>query len=661
MLSRTLSFAVKFQRGWLLSPVLALLLGFMLLAGAVSLGETEMSSVREYTQADFAVAKTGVLPAADSTTWQTISLPDTWWQRGVLETSGWYRFSLNRTTVPGELYAIYLYRLNMNAEVYFNGVLLGNGGRMEAPLTRNWNRPLYFNVPRPLWREGENEVLINLVTYPAFGMFPPVLVGPDTNLRPAFLQRQFLQNELSQSFTALLALVGLFFMGLWWLRKHDTVYLWFALSSFCWAVFNTHLFVRDPPLQGGLFLWIAHTTLDFWMVFLVGFMHRHLGIARHGLEKLLFLVQGGLALIFIYPMATYDPHFFTNASTTHAITFAAAVYLMLLAWRHWRRAPDPHSLGLATVFTLFVVAGLHDWIMENPVPGLIPVEVLISMWSKQFHLLFFMVPVLVLFVAWQLARRFIAALNEAERLNLELEQRVAAAQHELAISFEARRTLELAQAATGERERIYRDLHDDVGAKLLGLAISAQRANLPREADLARSALQDLRDVVSRSAQSSTPLADLLADWRVETEQRVNAAGLVLAWYFPERDTGMMVGAESALHLSRILREAITNVLRHAEAGCIWVGTQLRQEHLILSISDDGKGCPPERVKQHRGMTGMRARAEALGAILCWETVETGGCRVRLEVPLCNLPPKRGDENAQAFAMMPSHENRADS
>ena len=54
--------------------------------------------------------------------------------------------------------------------------------------------------------------------------------------------------------------------------------------------------------------------------------------------------------------------------------------------------------------------------------------------------------------------------------------------------------LEKEHAVTEERERIYRDLHDDVGAKLLSLVYRAQR---PEDADLARSALRDLREVVS--------------------------------------------------------------------------------------------------------------------------------------------------------------------
>jgi len=78
----------------------------------------------------------------------------------------------------------------------------------------------------------------------------------------------------------------------------------------------------------------------------------------------------------------------------------------------------------------------------------------------------------------------IIILKKSKQMNRQLEERVAVAQQTLATSFEERRLLEISHAAASERERIYSDLHDDIGAKQLGLAISAQRANLPHEADL---------------------------------------------------------------------------------------------------------------------------------------------------------------------------------
>jgi signal transduction histidine kinase len=227
-------------------------------------------------------------------------------------------------------------------------------------------------------------------------------------------------------------------------------------------------------------------------------------------------------------------------------------------------------------------------------------------------------------------------LRKSNQMNRKLEERVAAAQKTLEISFEERRALENSQAAAGERERIYRDLHDDIGAKLLGLAISAQRANQPREADLARSAL---RDVVSRSAQPSTPLGDLLADWRAESEQRVHAAGLSLDWRIPATEQPLPVSAAAALNMSRILREAITNVLSHASATRITVDLHSHENYLTLTIQDDGVGLPESGVISNRGMSNMRARAATLGGGIHWQPVSPRGCRVVVEISLPHISP----------------------
>ncbi|MDH2916725.1 MAG: ATP-binding protein [Gallionella sp.] len=190
-----------------------------------------------------------------------------------------------------------------------------------------------------------------------------------------------------------------------------------------------------------------------------------------------------------------------------------------------------------------------------------------------------------------------------------------------------------------ERERIYRDLHDDVGAKLLGLAISAQRSNQPRQADLARSALQDLRDVVSRSSHSVTRLDYLFADWRAETEQRVKAAGLDLAWHIPTTENTLPVNPAAALHLSRILREAISNVLRHAGASHIHVSLDRHEDRLILRIQDDGVGLPGTTLKANRGMNSMQARASMLGGGVTWESLSPRGCNVLIEIAIAHLTP----------------------
>lgn len=191
-----------------------------------------------------------------------------------------------------------------------------------------------------------------------------------------------------------------------------------------------------------------------------------------------------------------------------------------------------------------------------------------------------------------------------------------------------------------QRERIYNDLHDDVGAKLLGIALSAQLENRPHEAEVARSALQDLRDVVSRSAQPTTSLSDLLADLCAEAEQRIKDTKIELDWHFLEHELVLPVSADASLQLSRIVREAISNILRHADAKTITVTQKIDANLFILEIADDGKGFSTKTIKPHRGISGMTSRAEKLNATLSWNEAVPHGCCVQLNVPLASLPPK---------------------
>lgn len=143
----------------------------------------------------------------------------------------------------------------------------------------------------------------------------------------------------------------------------------------------------------------------------------------------------------------------------------------------------------------------------------------------------------------------------------------------------------------------------------------AQRANQPRESDLARSALQDLRDVVSRSSQTSNRLDHLIADWRAETEHRINTAGIKLNWGIPSTELPIPVSPSTALHLSRISID-----LEWLEHG------------LVLIIEDDGIGLPEAGAKANRGMNSMLSRAQSLGGSIRWTQTESRGCKVILEI-----------------------------
>lgn len=189
-----------------------------------------------------------------------------------------------------------------------------------------------------------------------------------------------------------------------------------------------------------------------------------------------------------------------------------------------------------------------------------------------------------------------------------------------------------AQALADERERIYADLHDDLGAKLLQLVHTAEH---PRQADLARAVLQDLRDVVTRARGEPGTLSDVLADIRAEATQRLAAVKIALDWQQDESPVDPMLDQHQALHLFRIVREAISNTIRHAAATRLRVRVDATEKRLTLELSDDGVG---RGVGKGRGTENMRERARELDGAVTWKDATGHGTKVILSVALRDNP-----------------------
>ena len=185
------------------------------------------------------------------------------------------------------------------------------------------------------------------------------------------------------------------------------------------------------------------------------------------------------------------------------------------------------------------------------------------------------------------------------------------------------------QAVRQERERIYADLHDDLGAKLLGLVYQAES---PVQADLARAILQDLRDVVTRSRGTPGTLGDVLADIRSEASQRLSAVGIGLAWDADDALPDPVLDSARALHLHRIVRESLSNTIRHAQARQVRVRVtrSMTRSHSRISRRNSAS-C---RVSSSRfawasggGTLRRSARAQASRCLVSTSTRSAVCCR----------------------------------
>jgi hypothetical protein len=105
------------------------------------------SSIMRFDAAQF-VLEDATVPPADTAPWKAQPLPDNWnLLRPGVGGNGWYRIRFELPDERGELQAIYVRKLSMNAAFYVNGSFVGSGGSFDEPVARNWNRPQFVTIP----------------------------------------------------------------------------------------------------------------------------------------------------------------------------------------------------------------------------------------------------------------------------------------------------------------------------------------------------------------------------------------------------------------------------------------------------------------------------------------------------------------------------------
>ena len=599
---------------------LLLLLLFAWLAGMARASELP---VMNFTQADFVLADSAT-PPPDSAPWQAVTLPDQWrLSRPGAAGNGWYRLHFRIARPDPGLQAVYLPKLVMNAAVFLNGEAIGDGGSFSEPIARNWNRPLFFPVPGELLRPGENVLHVRLLGHAyTQAALHPLQLGPESTLRPTYERAYFLNITLNQTAGLLIAAVGVLTLNLWLRRRQETAYGYFGLSALVWSLQATNLYLSHVPVDTAHWEILSNAGFQIFSGFLLISLLRFIGLRQPALVGTLWfgIVAAPLSL-WLAPAAWYLPltagwHFYTLLATLSTLAL-----LLHAAWRGHNR----DARFLVGAMGLVVLFGLHDWLIHSQ-----------HIWHGRtawpltdVFLLHYSAPLVFLALGLIMTGRYVSALNEYEALADKLDQHVQDKHLQLQESYARMHELETERAVTEERERIFRDLHDDVGAKLLSLVYRAQRAE---DADLARSALRDLRDVVSYTGAARFTLDELAADWRSECEQRLSEAGIRLDWQ--SDGAAEALSQPQALNIGRILREAISNVIRHAAASTVAIRLEATEDALYLSIADDGRGLAEDARPRGRGLRNMQVRAQRLGGEVAQVNGDGGGCRIALRVPL---------------------------
>ena len=204
------------------------------------------------------------------------------------------------------------------------------------------------------------------------------------------------------------------------------------------------------------------------------------------------------------------------------------------------------------------------------------------------------------------------------------------------------RRSELAQQLISLQESTFRsislELHDDIGQILTAIGAMLQRA------DRKAGDLLEVREIVQTTLDKVRSLSHALHPmvlYEAGLESAVDA-------YLPafERQTGIEVRYEKtgegreldrelAIHLYRVMQEALNNVARHSNSKSAAVRLRFLPAAIVLEVQDEGVGFQ-ERVTQGLGLISMRERAELVNGTIEFANAEQGGVLVRITVPLAS-------------------------
>jgi two-component system sensor histidine kinase UhpB len=194
----------------------------------------------------------------------------------------------------------------------------------------------------------------------------------------------------------------------------------------------------------------------------------------------------------------------------------------------------------------------------------------------------------------------------------------------------------------GERRRIARELHDEVGQTLTGvmLLVEGLAATIPAELG---EQLDEIRETGRQGIEEVRRIAASLRPEALE-DLGLDCALAALATAFTEQthipvqrrlEPGLPLSEEQELVIYRIAQEALTNVARHAGATMVELRLQRTDAQVSLSVRDDGAGLPAHAAASpSHGIRGMRERAMLVEADLSIDRRPSGGTEVELRMPV---------------------------
>jgi len=551
--------------------------------------------------------------------WQPVTLPDNWKARWPdYSGTAWYRIDWQHQCSPAaELdLALLIELVNMAGEVYINDSLIWRDAQLTEPLTRSWNMPRYWRLSDALLKEGSNTLWVRVVGVagqsPGIGK---VHLGEAQALQQLYDKLWQHNRTLIMVNIVITAVMGGLFFCIWLSNRKQTAYGWYAMMALFWVLFIYNVVATDPwPFPNSAIAAKANAmALVMYVACFCMFTWRFGEQSMPRVEKTLWFVSAALLLMLVcMPTSALEEALALGLLLPAAFFFINCLQFPFHAWRTKQREHQILAVGL---LIFFVVAAYDLLLMMKVISGSQTFTPFLTSLSA------------MLCMSAVLGIRHANNMRRIERFNQELEKGIDHARTELGATLEREHKLVLTNTRLQERLEIAHDLHDGLGGSLVRMMAMVEQADKPLQNQQFLSMLKlirdDLRQTIDSGSSSGVKVPTTPGEWiaplRHRFMQLFDELDIEATWQVPEA-WHTPPNALQCLALTRLVEEALINIVKHSRAGRVQL--QLQQPEpavLIVSIEDDGVGFDVAAVRQAGisiGMRSMHARITAVNGTL---------------------------------------------
>jgi signal transduction histidine kinase len=566
-------------------------------------------------------------PPGESAAWTPITLPDEWRRTNPrFSRQGWYRMNVTFVQPPSGIHAVLIkYRRSHRIDYFVNGNLVGGSLDVTTTYRRGTllRTPVYITVPPSMLRSGQNVLHVRMQgtsAETAMHGLGPVTFGRARDVRKDYIDVVEQESAALSAIFGVAFAAGLIAMCLWLARRSDRVMLLLALTCLAWAfaaAWHQPLRSLELPLP-------IYRMLEVFMSYglpslAVMLCLRTLDLRWPRFEAALWaylVVQTALPL---WGLSSHESRLVWEGANT-ALLLIGLTVVVAFAQRPLRWVV---YLQIATLFLMALLMfsefmRFFGWIdIESPI-------------VRHYH-----APLMIVGIGIAIFAEHVLAVWRAENMNVELERRVADKTREIEANHarveEATRELALA----GERQRIVTDMHDGLGASLVGLLRYVQTTHKDFHVEqCVKEALQELRIAIDALEPSARDLASVLGNLRYRLAPLLEKTAARLDWKVAELPSISGLEPWGVFALQRIVLEAVANAVRHSHTRHIALAARgATGGGVEICVEDDGASFDAAQWSSGSGTHNMHTRAARIGATLEISSRIGAGTVMRLMIP----------------------------